>query len=177
MDVGVGGIGAVGRLEWVLVTEILPILHPPGQAPRLGWRGRGAAAVLAAGCLALLVVALYVHPNPNGVGTHTQLGQRGCLFLERTGVPCPTCGMTTSFSHFVRGQWLSSLYVQPAAAVLALATALTLWGAIYAVFSGRPVHRLFRFISARYYLLPFLSLLVVAWAWKIFIHLRGIDGW
>jgi len=37
---------------------------------------------------------------------------------QRTGLPCPTCGMTTSVLAFSRGDLLTAFYVQPAAAFL-----------------------------------------------------------
>jgi hypothetical protein len=32
-------------------------------------------------------------------------------------------------------------------------------------------------IPPRYHMLPLLVLALAAWAWKMFIHLHGIDGW
>ena len=39
-----------------------------------------------------------------------------CGFKVRFGLPCPTCGMTTSVLAFARGDILQSFYIQPAAA-------------------------------------------------------------
>ncbi|CAN5567563.1 hypothetical protein BH10PLA1_BH10PLA1_09750 [soil metagenome] len=85
--------------------------------------------------------------------------------------------MTTSFAWFVRGNFLASFYVQPMGFVLAVAAAMTIWGALYIAVSGRPVYVLLDFIPLRYTLLPALLFGVAAWGWKIFIHLHGIDGW
>jgi hypothetical protein len=41
-----------------------------------------------------------------------------CGFKVQFGLPCPTCGMTTSVLAFARGDILQSFYIQPAAAVL-----------------------------------------------------------
>ena len=41
-----------------------------------------------------------------------------CGFKQRTELPCPACGMTTSVQAFARGQVLTAFYVQPAAALL-----------------------------------------------------------
>jgi len=41
-----------------------------------------------------------------------------CGMKQRTGLPCPTCGMTTSVLAFSRGHLLMAFYVQPAAAFL-----------------------------------------------------------
>lgn len=40
-----------------------------------------------------------------------------CGFKQRTGWPCPACGMTTSVLAFARGQIALSFYAQPAAAL------------------------------------------------------------
>ncbi|MGE5612468.1 MAG: DUF2752 domain-containing protein [Bacillota bacterium] len=138
---------------------------------------RLAALAVALGCLAVLATALILPPSPGGVGTHRGLGLDACSLLVRTGVPCPTCGMTTSFSYFVRGQVLASLYVQPMATVLAFLAALTFWAGLYVAMTGRPGHRLLRSVLPRYYLIPLFTLAVLAWVWKIGIHLTGHDGW
>lgn len=153
------------------------ILSPPAAPPRLSAAGRFFALGLAAACLAVLATAAWLRPSPNGLGTHTELRMEPCQFERRTGLPCITCGMTTSFAHFVRGNWLASLYVQPFAALLAMAAAMTLWGSAYIALTGRPAHRLLRLLRARYYLTALFTLAILAWAWKIFIHVRGIDGW
>ena len=71
---------------------------------------------------------------------------------------------------------MASFYVQPFAAILALATCCTFWGALYVGVTGRPAHRMLRF-PASWYVVPLFTILILAWVWKIYIHLRGIDGW
>ena len=117
-------------------------------------------------------------PNlcPVPVQAH-QLGLVPCQFLARTGLPCPTCGMTTSFSWFVRGNLLASLWVQPFGLALATILTMTFWLALYMAVSAKPVWRLIASIPARLWLPAMMALAVLGWAWKIFIHLRGIDGW
>ncbi len=41
-----------------------------------------------------------------------------CGFKMRTGLTCPTCGMTTAVLAFARGKVLTAFYVQPAAGLL-----------------------------------------------------------
>jgi len=41
-----------------------------------------------------------------------------CGMKQRMGLPCPTCGMTTSVLAFARGEVFLAFYVQPAAAFL-----------------------------------------------------------
>ena len=150
-----------------------------GNPPRLrvSALGRLLALAVAVGCLGPLLAASAVHPSPAGVGTHTDLGFYQCQFLDRTGVPCPSCGMTTSFAWFVRGHLLGSLYVQPMGLVLACLAVTAFWGGLYIAVTGRPIHRLLSAASGHYYLIALFSVGLLAWAWKIVIHLRGLDGW
>jgi len=41
-----------------------------------------------------------------------------CGMKQRTGLPCPTCGMTTCVLAFARGELFTAFYVQPAGAFL-----------------------------------------------------------
>jgi len=41
-----------------------------------------------------------------------------CGLRMRTGLTCPTCGMTTAVLAFARGRVLTAFYVQPAAGLL-----------------------------------------------------------
>ena len=58
-------------------------------------------------------VARALTPAASGHGTHKQLGLGTCSILAPTGVPCPVCGMTTSFSHLAHLEPLQGLVAQP----------------------------------------------------------------
>jgi hypothetical protein len=49
-----------------------------------------------------------VRPDPRGFGTHQQFGLPECSMRLLFSRPCPGCGMTTCFSHFVRGEFLAA---------------------------------------------------------------------
>jgi hypothetical protein len=85
--------------------------------------------------------------------------------------------MTTSFSWFVRGNIVASLYVQPMGTVLAVLCCCAVWAGIYIGVTGRPVYRLLQLAPGQYLLVPLAVMAAVAWGWKIFIHLSGHDGW
>ena len=144
---------------------------------KLSGPGRLLGLVLSLGCLSLLVVAAGLSPDAGGFGTHRQLGLQECGFLARTGLPCPACGMTTSFAWFARGNVPASFYVQPMGCVLAIISAMCVWAGGYAAVTGKPIHRAMGVIPEKIYLVPLLALVIAAWAWKIYIHLHGIDGW
>lgn len=135
------------------------------------------ALAVALAFLAPLFIASRLPPSPEGFGTHTRMGLQHCTFFERTGLPCPSCGMTTSWAWFVRGNLVASLYVQPMGTVLALIACGGVWASLYVAATGRPVYRLLRVLPGKYYCVPLVGLAILAWGWKIFIHLSGRDGW
>jgi hypothetical protein len=86
----------------------------------LSRRDRLLLAAAGMGLLVLLAVAAMLKPNPLGHGTHQQLGLPPCTFLVLFGRPCPTCGMTTAWTHLVRGQWLSAIVANVGGALLGM---------------------------------------------------------
>lgn len=156
----------------------VPAIHSPRfDHPRLSILERLLAAVIAMGCLTVLCIARLLTPSPEGVATHTELHLEPCAFLERTGIPCPSCGMTTSFAWFSRGNLAASFYVQPMGCVLAVLCAAGFWIALYIAVTGRPAHRLLRRFPMFKAVVGLIIFAALAWGWKIFIHLHGIDGW
>ncbi|HJT31960.1 MAG TPA: DUF2752 domain-containing protein [Pirellulales bacterium] len=93
----------------------------PQGSRRLSPRLRLSVAAAGLGLLAPLAVAGWLYPSPAGFGTHRQLGLPPCTFVWLFGVRCPSCGMTTSWSHAVRGHWLASLRANTGGAALAAA--------------------------------------------------------
>jgi hypothetical protein len=83
-----------------------------------------------------MLVAAGLDPSPAGLGTHQQLGFPPCTLRILADIRCPSCGMTTAWAHFVRGQWARSLSANPGGFLLAvyslgfaLASLRTLWTA------------------------------------------------
>jgi len=159
-------------------TESVPIIYTPSVQPQtLGLGGRIVALVVALAAFSVLVLAMQLKPSADGTGTHLQMGFKRCQFLRTTNLPCPSCGMTTSFSYFAHGNWLASLYVQPGGFVLALTCGAIFWAGLYAAITASPLHRLIRQVPGIYSVPIILGFFIAAWGWKIFIHLKGIDGW
>jgi hypothetical protein len=63
--------------------------------------------------LAVLVCARLLTPSATGVGTHVALGLPPCGFLAWFGLPCPACGLTTSFAHVARLELAAALHAHP----------------------------------------------------------------
>lgn len=62
---------------------------------------------------ATLAVACLIHPAACGYGTHTQLGLPPCTFQRLTHLPCPSCGLTTSFAHAIRLHFREAFLASP----------------------------------------------------------------
>lgn len=81
------------------------------------------------GCilLGLLATAAALEPSSRGFGTHQQLGLAQCSMLSFTGgrLRCPSCGMTTSWAHMMRGQVLGALRANVGGALLAAAAMIS----------------------------------------------------
>ena len=120
---------------------------PPAIDPhRFGGRLRDRALgllLLAAGAT-VLFAGRTLTPDPDGIGTHTALGLSPCGFLNSTGLPCATCGMTTATALAARGRLVDSALTQPAGFAFALTCALAVLAGAWITWRGtslRPVGR------------------------------------
>lgn len=114
------------------------IVHPEHRRP-LGQLARGALLALALGLVGILAMARRLEPDPRGYGTHLQLGLQPCAFATLTGRLCPTCGMTTSFAWFARGDLRRAWVVNPAGCLLALGIGPAIVWLVAAAAKGIPV--------------------------------------
>lgn len=83
------------------------------------------------------VLAASVTPDPRGFGTHERLGLAPCTVRRMFGIPCPTCGMTTSFAHFVRGHIRQSARANVAGCLLAAICTVGIPWAWWSAWQGR----------------------------------------
>jgi hypothetical protein len=102
--------------------------YPIGRAARLllvGW-----SLFLVAG----FAVAYSVEPDPRGFGTHQRLGLPECSFKLIFDIPCPSCGMTTSFANFTRGRFADAARANIAGLLLAVVSLVMIpwcWAGAY----------------------------------------------
>jgi hypothetical protein len=108
-------------------------------APRLRGKARVALLALAGGLIVVLATAGRLTPDPRGYGTHEQLGRPPCAILKLTGRPCPTCGMTTSFAWFVRGDLARSWRANPAGLFAAIVCVPLIPWLLTSASVGRPL--------------------------------------
>jgi hypothetical protein len=128
-------------------------------------------AMLGLGLSGLLAVAVYLQPDrQRHYGTHEQLGLPPCTFYYLFGVPCPTCGMTTSWAHLVRGEVLSSLYANAGGTMLgALAMLAVPWSLATAI-RGRPLARMPRGGLSAAICTGILAVVLLQWGCRLIEH-------
>jgi len=153
-------------------AENIQFPRPATPSGRTSWRYRLISGLIGAGCLAILLVAVSLEPSPTGVGTHQKLDMPACGFLERTQLPCPTCGMTTAFSHLVRGQIVSAVKVQPAGAVFAIVCLITVIVTIYINLSHRRPDFFWMAMHWQKIFYGTVGLFLLSWLW-----LCGLAWW
>jgi Protein of unknown function (DUF2752) len=92
------------------------------EPERFPWLLRVFLFVVGSGIVTLLITARTLEPHPSGMGTHQGLfNLPPCSFrLLFDGMPCPSCGMTTSWAHLTRGHLIQSLNANPGGTLLGL---------------------------------------------------------
>ena len=83
---------------------------------------RAFSAIVFICSIAVLSIAAWLTPDPSGVGTHTQLGLKPCILMSMLDLPCPMCGMTTTFSLMANGRPIEAFLNQPFGVFLFLLT-------------------------------------------------------
>lgn len=102
--------------------------------------GRVGRAVLIAWAMFLMAgfaMARSLEPDPRGFGTHRQFGLPECSFRLLFSRSCPGCGMTTSFSHFVRGEFAAAARANETALLLAIISAIMIPWSLSSAVRGR----------------------------------------
>lgn len=121
-------------------------------------------AALAGSAVVLLFAGLWLAP---AVGFDFGLLLGPCGMKQRTGLPCPTCGMTTAVLAFARGAVPTAFYTQPAAALLC---AMLVIGAFFAFLTAAfgiyfiSLDRLLAEIRVKGLVVGLLVILAAGWA-------------
>jgi len=116
---------------------------------------------------AVLLIARFLRPSANGVGTHRQLGLPPCAFLHFTGFPCPSCGLTTSVAHAARLNFYESVITQPFGLVVFVSAALSIPLSIYFIYRRVPWSALNRLRGGKPAIYSLIALFILSWLYKI----------
>lgn len=113
------------------------LTRPWATGNPIGRRGRIALLLLGACLIAGFGLACSLEPDPRGFGTHERLGFPPCTIQVSFGLPCPSCGMTTSFSNFVRGRVVEAAEANLAGLLLAAICAIGVPWSMWSAYCGR----------------------------------------
>ncbi|MEL6348687.1 MAG: DUF2752 domain-containing protein [Myxococcota bacterium] len=136
-------------------------------------------AILFVPSATVLGIALSLTPDPAGLGTHRQLGLGGCTILTMTGVPCPMCGMTTTFTHLAHLHLWEGVVNQPFGLVLfSLTVLVAVIGGLDLIRPGRRWKKALSWIDDREGPIAYglLGGMLAGWAYKVFM-VNGLPPW
>jgi hypothetical protein len=151
------------------VLDVIPVLA--------GWV-RGVLLGLTLALVGVFSIALWLDPyrtdgSARRMETHRQLGLPPCTFYGTTGVPCPSCGMTTSFALTVRGDLLNAARANAVGMLMALTALAFIPWSLVCVFARRPflIYSLDKALTA--VILIFLGLMLLRWAVVLVVYFWG----
>ena len=98
--------------------DVPPTTAPPSLLDRAAW------AFALAATWPVVLLSAWLHPDGRGFGTHQQLGLPPCSFEAVTRVPCPGCGLTTSFTNMAHLHVVDAFRAHLMGPLLFLLTAL-----------------------------------------------------
>lgn len=159
--------------ERMQVTTQTSTLHRSGLWVRVAPHTRVTAVCVAGSCAAVLAVARMLTPDGRGFGTHEQLGLLPCATMKWFGIPCPFCGMTTSFSLLAHGQFEQAFWNQPAAAFLFAGAVSAIPVGLLVGLTGRGMALPRSLTQPRFWLVPAIGMLAAAWVYKVLTVLAG----
>ena len=128
---------------------------------------RIAPLLVMSGAATMLGVARWLTPSPTGVGTHEQLGLPACMFLKLTGIPCPSCGLTTSVAHAVRFEFAAAFAAQPFGLIVTGIAAVIIPVSLLMLIQATSFENLVRGRRSTAMTYGLVSSYVLAWIYKI----------
>jgi hypothetical protein len=146
-----------------VVMQTSQQVNRPKSVYRASLRQRIIAAIV---CGAIVVFfGIFALAGRCGADMGRWLGY--CGFKQRTGLPCPGCGMTTAALAFAQGKIVEAFAIQPAGGLLCSAmvvvAVLAFAVAIFGVYF-RFIQRFFAEVKLRYMILALLIVLAAGWA-------------
>lgn len=149
-----------------VLTSMGRFLGPPAT---VGVKLRLVAGLIGTTLAAVLIIARMLPPDDRGFGTHERLGLPPCGLILTSGLPCPSCGMTTSFSLMMHGRPIDAFIAQPAGAALCLGAMIGLVLAVHAAATGRVIQVDWERLGPVRLMLGFALFVVGGWGLKMAI--------
>ncbi len=152
------------------------------EARPMRWWGRTLLVSLTVPWIIVFTIALNLNPygedgQARRLGTHQQIALPGmdeglpeCNFKTLAGVPCPSCGMTTSFTLLMHADVWNSLKANFAGTALSTFGLLFIPWALVSAFCGRFV--LIRSLETVVFRLAIVFLVVLFGRWAIVLILQ-----
>ena len=139
------------------------------------WWGRALLLLLAGLLLLVFATAIYLHPyradgSARREETHRQLGLPQCTFKFATGLPCPSCGMTTSFALLIRGDVWNSLRANAAGTALGVFCLAFIPWALLSAYRGHLLYIRSAERALTRVVLVFLVLMLVRWGIVLLVY-------
>jgi hypothetical protein len=136
--------------------------------PALNRWVRGALLAIAFGLVGVFAIAAWLDPyDAEGKArrseTHLQIGLPPCSFRYLTGVPCPSCGMTTSFALLMHGDLTNSLRANAVGTLLAVFGLAIIPWSLVSVLRQRPLFVVSLERTSTWIVVVFVVLLLTRW--------------
>jgi hypothetical protein len=158
----------------ILDDEERELRQPLRVYPDLRIWVRLSLIAIALGVVGVFAIAIALDPYQGGKtwshGTHQQLGLLPCNFLVATGYPCPSCGMTTSFAFFTRGDIWHSMQANFVGTFLALLCLGYIPWSIASAWRGRPLFMVSMEMMFLRLVIAFLILMLLRWGVVVLIQ-------
>ena len=136
--------------------------------PALSRWVRGCLLAIVFGLVTVFSIAAWLNPYDEAgrarrSETHLQIGLPPCTFRSLTGVPCPSCGLTTSFALLMHGDLVNSLRANAVGTLLALFGLAVIPWSVASVLRQRPLFIASLERAATWTVVVFVALLLTRW--------------
>ena len=157
--------------------ELDDLREPLYVSPDLQVWVRMSLVLIALGVTGVFAIAISLDPYQGGKvwtqGTHQQLGLQPCNFQVVTDYPCPSCGMTTSFAFFIRGDVWHSAQANFVGTFLAFLCLGFIPWSIASAWRGRPLFIVSMEMVFLRLIIVFLILMLLRWGVVVLIQALG----
>lgn len=116
----------------------------------------------------ILSLSYFLIPDPRGFGTHERLWLPPCYFQFFFHIPCPACGLTTSFAHLSKGDWGTAFHLHWMSPLLFFTFIFLFIYSLFCLLKQKTFWKLFE-NKLTPYLASFIILgMLITWAVKLF---------